>query len=256
LSNASRLIATLSSIKELFTRTFDKNQLTKQRITILYNSSTYIIKKDQQNNKYICTVNYTNTNVETKEDFYIILDLHNKAMLNKHNFNKVGSEENEEFEKKKKENEKFLENLNKFSEFILTVRMLLDTLQTFIEKGIPFDYEYEAKLPEGKINQTEPQTTQSVKVGEELTKLKETLSEYEKKITDKYNSTDSQLLTFLYGRHLSLINDYLLKGKPISTHFLQYLTGGNYTKIPNVTVNKNKTSFDDLTNRPKKSQYG
>ena len=40
LSNASRLVATLSSIKELFTRTFDKNQLTKQRITILYNSST------------------------------------------------------------------------------------------------------------------------------------------------------------------------------------------------------------------------
>ena len=81
--------------------------------------------------------------------------------------------------------------------------MLLDTLQTFIEKDYPFDYKYEAKLPEGDIIQTEPQKRQIVKIREEITKLKGTLLEYEKQITKKYNSTDSQLLTFLYGKNLS-----------------------------------------------------
>lgn len=182
-----------SSIKELFTRPFDKNQLIKKRIKILYNSSTYIIEKDKQSNKYICTVYYTTSNFETKEEnFSIILDLHNKAILKSYKFNKIGSEENpEEFERKKEEKK----NLNKFSDFILAVRMLLETLQIFIEKSIPFDYEYEAKFPEGNIIQKRPppKDTKSIQIGEALIKLKETLSEYEKQITEKYKSIDTQL---------------------------------------------------------------
>ena len=252
-TNFGIVISSLPSFREIFKSKIDKNQFTKERIKQLSKESTFKIKTNPKTNQYECTVYYKNGNNEDKqEDFSSILELRDRSLLKKRDLNKLpGEKGTKEYEEKVEQNIKFMAMFEQFDKFVSDIKLLIETLNEFIEKGIPFEYEFEATLPSGNAIQTTIDRDQQVneKIGEIVSTLKTTLTDYEQKTMKKYQSPESQVLTFIYGRRFSILNDLMIqnnKAKP--THFLKFLTGGLDPKLPDFTFHGETTVIDALQN--------
>ena len=189
----------LSELSDLYLKTVNKNEFSKQKIISLYTSSFFIITLHE--GKIICDISYGNKKISLED----CLELKDRILLKK---NEKNSEEAVEFLNKSLE----------FSKILTQIENITVYLENLSLKGYPKNKKFEIHIENNIVN---------VKDYPSLSQVNKELKEKYEKLTDLQISyyEANQMMTFLNGRQFFYMNQFIQNSKGNINNILRYIFG-------------------------------
>ena len=215
---------------ELYTINLNPNDLNKEHIKKIYNSSTFILKSSYP--EYHCTVYYNNNNKSMIKDFEELLDLRDVALLRK----------------KDQQEDQYFNVCEGFVDIIGKIQDILKILNTIASKGYFEEINYVIEVNKGNVygyQKNNNDNNEHKNLNDIILELECLRNIQNRNIKSFYSS--SSIIQLLYGRQFSylyqFINSNLINNSfnyKVIKNIIKYVTNNKNSMVYTYNGNKNK----------------